>query len=149
VLIAVVGVFLAIRAYASVQAVLETKGSLQQQSSPLASAEPSLFLRLSAKDERWAASSPRGAGRDPFQAPLTARAEPRATAAQATTAPAAPSVRLLLYDHTNPIAVLSVGSETSERLQQGDRFQGWEVVAIQPGSVTISRNGETLVLTSP
>jgi hypothetical protein len=129
--------------------VLETKSSLHQQNASVVSTEPSLLRRLAGKDSLLASASIRAPGRDPFQAFAAARSEQRMVAAPAVAPPAVPAVRLLLYDHTNPIAVLSVGSETSERLQQGDRFQGWEVVAIQPGSVTVSRNGETLVLTSP
>jgi hypothetical protein len=148
VLLGAVGILLAIRAQGAVHAVLETQSQLQHATSPAPQAERSLVARLTEKDALLVSVSDLMDARNPFLFPSSARPAPARVAEPAAT-PSAPSVRLLLYDHTNPIVVLSSGSQTSERLQQGDRFQGWEVVSIQPGSVTISRNGETLVLTSP
>lgn len=147
-LLVVVGIFLAFRAQGAVQAVLQTQSQLQHSGSPAPSADRGLLSRLGTKDSLLSLVGAAVHARDPFSLPSLARPVPP-PAATRPVPEERPAVRLLLYDHTSPLVVLSLGSDTSDRLQQGDRFHGWEVVSIRPGSVAVSRNGETLVLTSP
>jgi hypothetical protein len=76
--------------------------------------------------------------RDPFrEAPrhITTRI-PRA--APAPVPPLEPVLRALLYDNMKPAVQISLGKSVSGWLAQGEKFSGWTVVEVKPGSVVVA-----------
>ncbi len=60
-----------------------------------------------------------------------------------------PVARFLLVDRSDRVVQIAVGDSLSPRLHEGDKFLGWTVVAIHPSSVTVSRAGRSVALSSP
>lgn len=57
-----------------------------------------------------------------------------------------PKLLTLLHDDVNPCVQISVGSDRSGWLHQGDSFRGWSVNEIVREGVTVAKQNKTLVL---
>ncbi len=95
------------------------------------------------------------AGRDPFGEAPRKKVEPKPkdTGSESTIPKAPkpkkvipPTLRALLYDTVDPSAKLSKKDKVSSWLHVGDEFQGWRIVEISQNTVTISKNGKSIVL---
>jgi hypothetical protein len=145
-LLALVGLFLGIRAGGAVRTVMGGRGWAATH--PVGSTSTGVRGQGSAaKDSLLSAvGSPE---RDPFRDAPAPRAEGGfIQKAAPSEARVPPDLRALLYDNVNPSVQLSSGATTSGWLHKGDSFLGWTVVEITATSIRISRGGESIVLTS-
>ena len=145
-LLVLVGVFLGLRAGGAIRAVMG--GRQWALSSEAGSGAVGTGTQGAAvKDSLLSAVNL--SNRDPFRYASAPRADggaaPRATPSEARTPP---DLRALLYDNVSPSVQLSSGAATSGWLHKGESFLGWTVVEITATSTTISRGGESIVLTS-
>jgi hypothetical protein len=143
-LVLVVGIILGVLAERSAQPILSAHWNA---AGPIQDAAGSPPHAMGGPDSLYASAS--ALGRDPFRAPAAPRPERQAALrdpAPKVTGP--PVVRALLYDNVNPTVQIGVGGMTSGWLHTGDNFEGWTVVEINPTSVRVSRDGESVVLPS-
>lgn len=75
--------------------------------------------------------------RDPFRDPPVAAvaAEPVRPAPRREVLP---ELQAVVYDNVRPAVKLKLGRSDSPWLGQGERFKGWTVVKIEPGSAQVS-----------
>jgi hypothetical protein len=143
-LLLLVGVFLGIRVGGAVHAVL---GGRVLVSGGPADTAGIAALPDGAKDTLIADALM--GDRDPFRDPPAVRIEGGGVAkASPAIAKEPPALRALLYDNVNPSVQLSQDATISGWLHKGDSFLGWTVIEITSTSTTISRGGESVVLTS-
>ena len=135
------GIFLAVRNYQVASAVLGDRAGMAAG----ASAEADGSAGADSSFTPSAAREISKCDRNPFAEPAVrvamaepgARPEPR------------PVARFLMVDATDRVVQIAVGDSLSPRLRVGDRFLGWSVIAIHPSSVTVSKAGKSVVLSSP
>jgi hypothetical protein len=150
-----VGIFLGVRAERGVRVVLSAQsGQSGGGTTVTADAEGQamrvLLTELDAKSARIEQAP--AADRDPFREPapkLLAQTAPVPATPRPTPKPpprVKPSLGALLYDEVNPSVQLRVGTLTSDWLHRGENFKDWTVVEIRPGAVTVSQDGDTVVL---
>lgn len=137
----VVGVLLAVRSFQVASSVLGAKSSTAE-----AIAEAGAGADSDSSIVAPAAVRASACERNPFAEPAAmrvaladpeARSEPR------------PVARFLMVDPSDRVVQIAVGDSLSPRLHVGDRFLGWSVVAILPSSVTVSKAGKSVVLSTP
>ena len=86
--------------------------------------------------------------RDPFRSPRDSGVDRNPTPQPRQETKAVPTLRALLFDNVNPSVQFSIGAQTSDWLRKGDSYQGWVVIEIGPNSVRISKEDESLVLST-
>jgi hypothetical protein len=147
------GIFLGVRTERGVSAVLaaQSGGGSTATGDADGPAMRTLLAELDAKSARIEQAT--AADRDPFREPapkLEAQTAPSPAPPRPAPPPppprVPPSLGALLYDEVNPSVQLRVGTLTSDWLHRGENFKDWTVVEIRPGAVTVSQDGDTVVL---
>lgn len=143
VLLAVAGVFLLWRAWGAVGGALSPASTAANAAStapvPIVAKARMLDAGLATVDLR---------GRDPLNRKYVPP-PPGQRAAEPAPEPAPPpQLRLLLYDEIQPVVKIAVEGELSPRLTVGQSFKGWRVESISSTRVVVSKDGETISLTS-
>ncbi len=141
-------VVLGVQAKQAEEAVLRSAPIAAPAGSP-ANAGKALLAQIVGRNAALGAASV--SNRDPFRDPPPPPAPPSRvrTVHVDSTATPTPSACGLIFDTQDPRVKLSAGADTSPWLRKGESFQGWLVVEISRKAITISRNGETVVLNSP
>jgi hypothetical protein len=105
----------------------------------------STMLSLAYKDSIL--STTEACDRNPFSAPRARRRTPPPVRQQdPEPEEGPPSLAALLYDNVEPAVQLKYKSSVSTWLRKGDSFRGWVILEISPNSVTILKDGESVVL---
>jgi hypothetical protein len=148
-LLALLGIFLAVRTEHAVGLVLARRHA--QQAPPVSGSDLSARISaMAAKDSLGAAAQP--GARDPFRDPPARTLAPVFGAVAGrplTAAELSPVARAVLFDRVDPRVQLSVGPEVSAWLRPGDAFQGWTVVRITRATITLAQGERQLILPSP
>jgi len=146
-LLVVVGVFLGLKVHQAISLVLGAKYNASAGSGSRSTVEKDLLAQAAGRDSLLKEDD--SFPRDPFRSPSTSTVSRRQTPQpqQETEAPP-PVLRALLYDNVNPSVQLSVGSMTSDWLLEGDTFEGWVIEGIGPDSVRLSKDDESVVLST-
>lgn len=141
VLLLVAGVYLGVRAWATVREVLSPDPG--EAPVPAAAAIDDV-ARADAMDARLeTVGEPE---RDPFHVPPRPVVHRRVTRPAEPEAPPPPVVRMILFDEVSPEVQIEVGGRLSGRLEVGSSFGGWTVVSISENTVVVSNDEETHTL---
>ena len=139
-ILAVSGLYLASRAWMSVQTVLSP--------SPLpatagATRTVAMVEKAMAQDATLAQVG--DPIRDPFTLVRTTRKQP--TRVRQPGPPPRPQLRMILYDQLSPEVQFSLAGDLSGRLRPGQSFMGWKVMSISARSCVVHKDGQTITLT--
>ncbi len=109
--------------------------------------DPHGLMEIARRDSMLTAA--RATRSNPFRrgrtvAPVAQTPQPENTPAPEK--PTEPRLLTLLYDDVGPCAQITIGSDRSGWLHEGEEFQGWNVDEIGDMAVTVSRAGRRLVL---
>jgi hypothetical protein len=140
VLIILAGLYLGVRAWATVREVLSPDfgTTAAREAAPADDVK-----QAQAQDARLAAVS--DPERDPFHAPRRTVYRPPVRAAEPA-AEAPPVIRMILFDEVSPEVQIEVEGQLSGRLKIGSAFRGWAIASISENTVVVSKDGETHTL---
>lgn len=103
------------------------------------------MLSLAYKDSLL--STAEACDRNPFgPPPARRRTPPRVRQEKPEPEDETPSLAALLYDNVEPAVQLKYKTSVSTWLREGESFRGWVIVEISSNSVTILKDGKSVVL---
>jgi hypothetical protein len=145
-LLIAVGIFLGLKVQQAVSLAhgAMSGASIERQAQP--NPDRKLLIQVADRDSFLRDTS--ALQRDPFRSsrPLAVNRDPAPPRQQEVST--VPVLRALLFDNVNPSVQLSIGALTSDWLREGDSFEGWVVLEIGPDSVRVSKNDESVVLST-
>ena len=114
---------------------------------PLEEARERRLLERAARDDSLLVALQTGKVPDPFRPrPAVGPSRPRVVA---ETVVETPSVVLSAFDRERPEVILRIGEKVSNRLTQGQVWEGWTIVLIDKSIVELTGYGKSISIPVP